>query len=64
MTTKEQAIHTRYIKVKIDGKRDLNPECRMYDVSHIIRRCTTDKHKAQYGKASSLRLWVTTVKNK
>lgn len=69
MATKEQAIHTRYIKVKIDGKKDLNPECRMYgqdpgSVSHILRRCTIDKYKAQHGKGSSMRLWASTVKNK
>lgn len=68
MATKKQAIHTRYIQAKINGKKDLNPECRLYSqdpgsISHIIR-CTIDKYKAHHGKASSMRLWASTVKNK
>lgn len=37
---------------------------RIQGVIHIIRRYNIDKYKAQHGKASSMRLWASTVKNK
>lgn len=63
IATKEQAFHTRYIKVHVDGKKDLNPECEMRgqnlgSISQIMSRCT------QYSKDSSIKLWVSTEKNR
>lgn len=53
--------------LKIDGKEDLNPECRMCgqdpgSISHIMS--TIDKYKVEDGEASSIRLWANSVKNK
>lgn len=45
IATKEQVFHTRYVKVNVDGKKDLNPECEMCgqnlgSISQIMSRCT------------------------